>query len=56
MKHPQILAAQRVTLRRALRTAVKLLRGTDAAHIVVELGRDNQGLSRYLNRILKDTK
>lgn len=42
-------------LRAAIRVALQCLRGSEAAHIVVDVGRPRQSLRTYLQRVLRDT-
>lgn len=51
----KVLRLQIKALRAALRIAIACLRG-DAAHIVVDAGRPQQGLKLYLQRVLRDTR
>lgn len=52
----QILRAQVDLLRATLRLVVRFLKGSDKAHVVVDLARPNCGLSKHIQRVLEDTK
>ena len=52
----KILKMQIKLLRDTLRLVVRYLKGTDKAHVIVDLARPNCGLSKHIQRILEDTK
>lgn len=43
-------------LRRALRVTQEIIRHSDAKNVLVDLGRPNQGLGKYISRVLADTR
>lgn len=43
-------------LRAALRLVLAMLKGTDKAHLIVDVGRPRCGLAQYIRRVLEDTR